>query len=75
MSKISIRCGTCGSAEVMHDAWAVWSDAQQAWMGNVFDAAYCEICETNVSLTEVPLVAAGPPPASTAPAAEADSFR
>jgi hypothetical protein len=37
----------------MRDAWAVWDDTRQAWvLGSVFDAAYCETCETDASLAE-----------------------
>src|SRR6056297_966241 len=38
-------CRTCGGADVMRDAWAVWSLPGQTWtLGSVFDAAFCTIC-------------------------------
>lgn len=44
----------------MRDAWAVWDDATQAWtLGAVFDAAYCDACETDATLIEQPLAGDG----------------
>lgn len=58
MPKISLRCTTCGGVSVMRDAWAVWDEDQQTWvLGNVFDAAYCETCEADASLVQIPFVA------------------
>ena len=62
MAKISIRCRHCGSADVVRDASAEWDDTQQDWvLASVFDAAYCNLCEADTSLDEVPLDA---PPAA-----------
>lgn len=56
MTKISMRCRTCGSADVMRDAWAEWDDALQAWvLGAVFDAAFCATCEADTSIDEISL--------------------
>lgn len=56
MTKITMRCGTCGGANVMRDAWASWDDASQAWiLGNVFDAAFCDDCEADATIVERPL--------------------
>lgn len=54
--KIWIVCAHCGTDEVMRDAWAVWDVEAQEWvLGQVFDAAFCEKCEGDASLEEVPL--------------------
>ena len=54
--RITIRCSACGSAEVMRDAWARWDDDAQDWvLGAVFDAAFCEACEKDATLSEQPL--------------------
>lgn len=55
-ARITIRCSACGSAEVMRDAWARWDDDAQEWvLGAVFDAAFCEVCEKDATLSEQPL--------------------
>jgi hypothetical protein len=42
----------------MRDAWAQWDENAQRWtLGSVFDAAFCNHCEADTSLAEVPLVA------------------
>lgn len=49
--KTTVRCGSCGSADVMRDAWACWDDDTQDWvLGSVFDAAFCEACENDTTL-------------------------
>ncbi len=54
----AIRCQACGGAAVMRDAWARWDEASQAWvLGDVYDAAFCEICEADATLVEVPIAA------------------
>ena len=53
--RIRIVCASCGSDEVMRDAWAVWDDVKQDWvLGAVFDAGFCEKCEGEATLNEVP---------------------
>ncbi|MGE6695151.1 hypothetical protein ACQKE8_22160 [Sphingobium limneticum] len=55
-ARITIRCSACGSAEVMRDAWARWDDDAQDWaLGAVFDAAFCEACEKDATLSQQPL--------------------
>ncbi|WP_454883040.1 DUF5983 family protein [Sphingomonas oryzagri] len=55
--RITIRCTACGSGNVMRDAWATWDDEAQDWvLGALFDAAFCEDCETDGTLVEQPLV-------------------
>jgi hypothetical protein len=47
----TVRCASCGSADVMRDAWACWDDHTQDWvLGSVFDAAFCEVCENDTTL-------------------------
>ena len=56
MTKITIRCSNCGGENVMRDAWATWDDIAQAWvLGNVFDAAFCDDCETDATIVERPI--------------------
>ncbi|MDE0948094.1 MAG: hypothetical protein OSA39_14815 [Sphingobium sp.] len=55
-ARITIRCSACGSAEVMRDAWARWDDDAQDWaLGAMFDAAFCEACEKDATLSQQPL--------------------
>lgn len=55
-SGVAVRCKACGSLDVMRDAWARWDAAAQAWtLGSVFDAAFCNACETDATLDETPL--------------------
>ena len=38
-------CENCGSEDVLADAWAVWSAAEQRWeIGEVFDYGHCNRC-------------------------------
>lgn len=54
----TIRCKACGGAAFMRDAWARWDEAAQAWaLGEVYDEAFCEICEADATLVEVPIAA------------------
>ncbi len=53
--KIKIVCATCGSEEVYRDAWAEWDEQSQRWvLGQTFDYAFCEKCEGDSKLLEVP---------------------
>lgn len=55
MSKINIVCSFCGSSEVNRDAWAEWDvDTQQWVLGVVFDYGYCQACEGDSRLKEIP---------------------
>lgn len=58
MDRTPVRmvCETCGSDNVMHDAWAVWNVAAQEWeLGAVFDYAHCDKCEKETHINEVPI--------------------
>ena len=49
-------CETYGSANVMHDAWAVWNAETQEWqLGAVFDYMHCDRCEGETTIIEAPL--------------------
>jgi hypothetical protein len=54
--KVTHKCARCGGTNVLRDAWAEWDDETQTWvLNNVFDQAYCEDCDGETSLEEVPL--------------------
>ena len=49
------RCAHCHSEDVVRDAWASWSVERQEWaLGQTFDHAYCETCETDSTIETVP---------------------
>lgn len=49
------RCSHCHSEDVVRDAWASWSFERQEWeLGQTFDHAYCEACETDCTIETVP---------------------
>ena len=55
--KLNMVCKTCGSDQVVRDAWAEWEPESQQWtLQNVFDYAYCESCEGECSIEEKELV-------------------
>lgn len=44
-------CSTCGTSDVLRDAWASWNPEAQTWeLEQTFDNAYCNQCEGEVSL-------------------------
>ena len=53
--RLRMACETCGSDDVMRDAWASWSYDAQDWelRGEPFDDAFCESCECETSIVEV----------------------
>jgi hypothetical protein len=54
--KISIICSSCGSKNVMRDAWAEWDEDAQDWtLHSTLDQGYCEDCEGEAHLDEAPL--------------------
>lgn len=49
------RCSHCHSKDVVRDAWASWSFERQEWeLGQAFDHAYCEACESDSTIEAVP---------------------
>lgn len=56
MAKLRMKCATCGSDNVVRDAWAEWCEVTQQWdLQNVFDYAWCIDCdgEARVEMEEV----------------------
>jgi rRNA maturation endonuclease Nob1 len=43
--KVKPVCATCGSEEVLSDAYAVWSVEDQCWdLLEAYDAKFCDTC-------------------------------
>lgn len=54
--KITMKCKTCDSENVLKDAYAEWDVMLQEWViQNVFDDSYCETCEGECKIKEVEL--------------------
>ena len=48
-----MKCGTCGSIDVVRDAWALWSVEQQKWeLSDVSDYAFCGKCDGETTVVE-----------------------
>ena len=44
-------CESCGSEEVVRDAWAIWDPQTGDWtLADVFDHAFCRACESATTL-------------------------
>ncbi len=53
-SKVKMVCGTCGSENVMMDAWACWDVAKQEWvLHSTFDQEYCGDCDGETHIKEI----------------------
>lgn len=64
-NKFVQRCSRCHSKDVVLDAWACWSFDRQAWeLGQTFDHAYCEACESDCTIEAIEIAS---PPAEPAP--------
>lgn len=64
-SPISIRCEKCGGTDVIRDASARWDEIAQDWsLSGVFDAAFCETCDGDAHLAEIPLTQVATPVAA-----------
>jgi ribosomal protein L37AE/L43A len=51
---VTFVCSYCGSEDVLRDAWAAWSEENQAWeLASTFDAAWCNSCEGEAKLETV----------------------
>lgn len=47
-------CNTCGSDNVMADAWAEWDVSKQRWeISNTFDEMFCQDCDGPTKCTWV----------------------
>jgi hypothetical protein len=54
--KVRMVCNTCGSEDVLLDAWAEWDKAKQRWrLSEIFTAAVCGNCDGECSISEKPL--------------------
>jgi hypothetical protein len=54
-SKVMMRCSTCHGEDVLRDAWACWSVERQEWeLGQVFDHAFCETCDSECTIESAP---------------------
>jgi len=54
------KCGTCGSEEVVRDAWAEWDFEKQEWvLADIFDDAWCNTCEGECSIEDEEVTADG----------------
>lgn len=46
MKKIRYTCSTCGSTNIVWDAWASWNEEEQVMeLENTFDDCFCNKCE------------------------------
>lgn len=44
-------CATCGSSDVLKDAYAVWDNASQQWeLNSTYDDTTCNNCERSCKL-------------------------
>lgn len=54
MTNYAYKCRTCGSEDVVRDAWAIWNKEKQEYeLYATYDHAWCLICDEGVSLEEV----------------------
>jgi hypothetical protein len=53
--KIVMVCGTCGTQNVLVDAWAEWNPKEQKWeLAEVCQTVYCQECDGESSISELP---------------------
>jgi len=53
--KTACICSTCGSTDVRADAWAEWDIETGQWvLSSTYDNKWCETCEGETKLREVP---------------------
>ena len=56
MNKYTYVCTTCGSDQVLLDAWARWTTDTQEWeLSSTFDSAYCEKCGGECRIEQQPI--------------------
>lgn len=56
MNKHTYVCTTCGSDQVLLDAWAAWNPDTQKWeLSSTFDSAYCEKCMGECQIEQQPI--------------------
>ena len=53
MPKVKMVCTTCGSDDVVRDAWAAWDKDTQAWeLHSIYDNAFCNTCSGETTIEE-----------------------
>jgi hypothetical protein len=53
--KVVIVCSTCGTQNVLVDAWAEWNPSEQKWeLAKVCQTVYCQECDGESSIVELP---------------------
>ena len=51
--RLKMSCKSCGSENVLRDAWAEWDSETQRWeLSSVFDHAYCDDCDSETKILE-----------------------
>ena len=46
------ECTTCGSDQILRDAYAYWDYEKQSWeLHSTYDTFYCNECESETSIT------------------------
>lgn len=56
MNKVEKVCCHCQGTNVVKDAWAEWDKEKQEWvLSQVFDNAYCQDCESDTRLEDIPI--------------------
>lgn len=46
------KCTTCGSDQILRDAYAYWDHAKQSWeLLSTYDYFFCNECEEETSIT------------------------
>lgn len=51
---LNMCCASCGSEDVLRDAWACWNVEEQAWeLDQTFDHAFCGHCEGDCTIEEI----------------------
>jgi hypothetical protein len=52
-SRVTMVCSTCGSENVLVDAWAEWDVENQSWVvAETFKNAICNECDGECSINE-----------------------
>jgi len=55
--KVDIKCGHCGSTEILWDAYATWNaEKQRMELESTFDMAFCRGCDGETKVVEIPYV-------------------
>jgi len=56
VEKVTFVCNTCGSEDVVVDAWAYWEKKNQRWrLATTYDHSHCNNCDDERSIKSIPL--------------------